>query len=1057
MKVVSQLGLASEEAKFRKSVRNALIASAAVAAAFSGGTYAQTTPAPPEEESQELETIEVTGSRIPRPQLESASPVTVIEREEILASGITDVGDLLQRLPSMSGSPIGTTTNNGGNGSVQVDLRGMGVNRTLTLVNGRRTVDGGDYQTIPASMIERVEILKDGGSAAYGADAVAGVVNIITRRDFDGLSFDAQTNRWFDVTGGAQTSYNFVSGHNFDGGNFVFGAEYVDQAHAYQSDTPWAFFQNSYYIYPEGCENQVTAPYPTGCYQIGSSRIPEGRHVSGQYIQRFYSDATPRLFDWFNNAFNRVGGANSGAPDPNFDPAYGVPTFRNPVFMEVGNGGTLEAYDGRTYNYAPVNYIQTPYNRTNLFANGTFDVTPNVKFNTEFRGNFRKSVQELAPQPYNSPTDPGYNGRFNPYDPATGLPLREVTEPNAAGDPVTHYTADQAAGQVVTINYSGISPDNFYNSLVHPITGQRLPVTDARRRILEIPRRFTQDITQYQAMAGFEGQLMDMNWDVSYSRGYRSRIDRDFGQWSGPRLENALGPSDDLRDSAGNTASSPAYLGPDGVPECYEDITDDTTMIDGCVPANLFGGPNSMTPEMLAYLNVDLNDSIESTIDEVGANINGTAVQLPGGPLGWAVGVQYLGQTLEFTPDSGKQLSIVTGNTGAGTKGSLYSSAYVGEVFAPVFDNGTQSLALKAGLRFDDYSLFGSETTWQLGVEFNPMQQLKLRATGGTVFRAPTIGELFAGQADSFPTYTDPCNVADISALPGCAQPAPDPTDSQVLSRVGGNPDLDPESGNTYTAGLVWEPKLPVGQFSATIDYWNIQLDDGISSYGVQYILDDCAATGSAETCSLITRNPDYSVGQVVDIGQNVAEQSAAGIDTEFRYGFTPAIGRLNLAVLWTHLLERNKVALPGDPEEDLSGRYTDPTAQDGGAYAADKINYSARWTLGGLPFGELMVGYLGEYISALDADTFCNCDSDGNPANNAPDGTYIQQIDAQLYHDLVAEATLPIGFKVMAGITNVTDEEPPFIEVGFNASTDPSTYRMFGRGWFLRAAYEFH
>ena len=148
-----------------------------------------------------IEEVIVTGSRIRRADIDSASPVTVLSRADIEAQGLTDVGNIIQRMPSMSGSPIGTTTNNGGNGSVLVDLRGMGTNRTVTLINGQRVVDGGDYQTIPANMIERVEILKDGASAVYGADAVAGVVNIITRRDFEGLEVSAQQADWFDSAG----------------------------------------------------------------------------------------------------------------------------------------------------------------------------------------------------------------------------------------------------------------------------------------------------------------------------------------------------------------------------------------------------------------------------------------------------------------------------------------------------------------------------------------------------------------------------------------------------------------------------------------------------------------------------------------------------------------------------------------------------------------------------------------------------------------------------------------------------------------------------------------
>ncbi len=183
----------STNSKLQSAIRFALNVSAsagAFAITFAPNAFAQ--DASTDEDSAQLPRMEieetvVTGSRIRRADIDSASPVTILDRDDIVAAGITDVGNLLQRMPAMSGSPIGTTTNNGGNGSVQIDLRGMGVNRTLTLVNGKRVVDGGDYQTIPADMIARVEILKDGGSSVYGADAVAGVVNIITRRDFEGI------------------------------------------------------------------------------------------------------------------------------------------------------------------------------------------------------------------------------------------------------------------------------------------------------------------------------------------------------------------------------------------------------------------------------------------------------------------------------------------------------------------------------------------------------------------------------------------------------------------------------------------------------------------------------------------------------------------------------------------------------------------------------------------------------------------------------------------------------------------------------------------------------
>jgi outer membrane receptor protein involved in Fe transport len=389
-------------------------------------------------EAEVLEEITVTGSRIRRADLDTASPVTVIDRDAIMAQGITDVGNLIQRIPSMSGTPIGTTTNNGNTeeGAVQIDLRGMGPERTVTLINGFRTVDGGDYTTIPSIMIERVEILKDGASAIYGADAVAGVVNIITRKDFNGVNIDAQTNDWENTKNGEQNSIALIAGKTFEGGNFIFGAEYIDQETAFQRDTPWDFFQGSYYIYYDdqhGCERDPA----NLCEFFGSSRIPESRLT---FLDQ------------------------SGA----FTAAAGTNTFLIPT-----PGAAMVPHDGRTYNYAPVNYIQTPYQRVNYFGEGNIDVADNIRFKAEFRGNTRRSEQELAPLPYDTNLDPGFTGVFN-------------------GSP-----------------YIGVSDQNFYLrqavDAYNAANGTSLPyepLSNVRRRMVETPRHFSQDMTQYQARQG---------------------------------------------------------------------------------------------------------------------------------------------------------------------------------------------------------------------------------------------------------------------------------------------------------------------------------------------------------------------------------------------------------------------------------------------------------------------------------------------------------------------------------------------------------------------------
>jgi outer membrane receptor protein involved in Fe transport len=962
--------------KLAKSIRLAMaVGVASTAMIASNAAFAQEAPSAEDEAS--LEKISVTGSRIKRIDVESASPVTIIGRADLEVAGITDVGAFLQSIPSMSGSPIGTTTNNGGNGSVQIDLRGLGTARTLTLVNGKRVVDGGDFQAIPSAMIEQVEILKDGASAVYGADAVSGVVNIVTRRDFTGIEITGQTSDWNNTDGGGQDSLSFIAGKQFDEGNFIFGAERVEQTEAFQRDTPWDFMQDSFYIYPGGCEAQVAAPYDGtpqgGCYPIGSSRIPESRLP-------FYSQG---LF--------LIG-----------DPA----TSPNEV-------GLMVPHDGRTYNYAPVNYLQTPYERTNVFAQGDFEITDSIRFNAEFRGNQRTSAQQLAPLPFTG-GDPMYNGFYD--DPASGE----------------------------TVAFTGVSQDNYYLrravDTYNTANGTSLvyePVVNPRRRMIETNRRFEQVVTQYQWSAGLEGEIGDdMSWDVFVNEGHRNNTGQDFGQFAGSRLANALGPSADLNN--------------DGAPECYQDVNNPGTLIVGCVPLNLFGGGvvdaggsptlTTLTQEMLDYVSLDTIDSITLDQRTAGANITGIAMELPGGDLGWSVGYSYWKQDLAIILDSAKTIGAVTGNVGASTNGTLVNNALFAEFYAPVFDNGEQSLAIKGGVRYDDWTEFGGNSTYQIGVEFTALADLKLRSTYGTVFRAPSIGNLFGGQVDSFPGYVDPCVPnAGATLAPGCAQVGVQ-LDSQVLAKVGGNPNLVPEEGDTLTVGLVWNPEIGDHNFTFIADYWAINLDKGISSLGVQFTLDDCYLNQNQSACALVTRNADYSIGQIIDASLNVAEESAAGIDTEFRWNYPSEMGDLRATLLWTHLLEREQVQFAGNPVDDFIG-----TNNAGlGVFAEDKANITFQWTL-----GDWSISYLGEYISGLESGT-----GFGFPDANEPDGLYKQQIDAQYYSDIVASYTYD-SVTVTAGITNITDEAPPYIDTG-SAKSDPATYRLFGQGYYVRLKWTF-
>jgi len=986
--------------KLQNAVRLALgISAGTLAFGVSPGALAQ------DDGVDELEEITVTGSRIKRADLDTASPVTVIDRADIMAQGITDVGNLIQRMPSMSGTPLGTTTNNGNTeeGTVQIDLRGMGIDRTVTLINGKRTVDRGDYTTIPAIMIERVEVLKDGGSAVYGADAVAGVVNIITRTDFEGVNVDVQTADWFDTDNGQQTSIGLIAGKQFDGGNVMFGMEYIDQEEVFQRDTPWGFLQGSYYIYYDsliGCEAHPAAPYdgtPSGgCTFFGSSRIPESR-------LNFFSIADPN--------------------DPD-NPLYDG----NGTFLIDQPGAVMSAHDGRTYNYAPINYMQTPYQRTNIFVEGNFDVSDNIRFKGSFRGGERQSDQELAPLPFDDNIYPAWSGTFV-TDAGTGVP--------------TTYFVD-----------GGVSDQNFYLRQAidnyNAANGTSLPydpLQNIRRRMTETPRHFSQDLEQYQAVVGFEGTLAlsnsELDWDIYYNKGHRTMASQQLGQFSGERLQLSLGPSADRLDALGNP-------NPDGVPECYGDLVD-TIPIAGCVPFNVFGGEGTVSQEMLDYIGVTLIETRLWEQDIVGASVSGAFGELQGGPFGWAAGYAYRHDRFTYTPDSNKSLGTATGGDAFPTDGGLISNSVFVEIFAPVFDNGTQSLSLKGGARYDEYNLFGGDETWQVGVEFQALESLKLRATAGTVFRAPTINDLFEGLQDSAPLYTDPCDPDDFDVTgqtiaPGCSRTAIR-TDTQVTSRIGGEATLIPETGDTITAGFVWRPEFGDSNLSLTVDYWKIEVDDAITTFGAQNILDQCYIEQDPAFCTLIFRRDDaeFTIKEIIDTNVNVAAQTGEGIDTEVRYNLDTRAGEFELALLWAHMLDRTRTDFPGAPIKQLEGTHTNVTANDGGTYAEDKVNFSARWFR-----GNFSVSYLAEFISSIEAaPTY---------VPRAPGLTFIQQIDSFLYHDLVLDYSFNrFGTtRLTLGVTNLSDEEPPFIDNAFNASTDPNTYRMFGTGYFFRISQTF-
>ncbi|NUQ79851.1 MAG: carboxypeptidase regulatory-like domain-containing protein, partial [Polyangiaceae bacterium] len=318
------------------------------------------------------EEIVVTGTRIPRLEVDTAAPVTTVTRAQIQSSGRTSAGDILQTLPEQTGG-INTQVNNGGDGSTRVNLRGFGTNRTLVLLNGRRMVPGGtgadstvDLNTIPTAAIERIEILKDGASAIYGSDAISGVVNIITRSDYNATEVSGFTGisqrgdgRLFDVS--------FTTGRSTDRGSVLFSAGFTSQTEVWAGDRDF-----SRYDYGVAGYDWPSAQKYTG----GSSATPNGRFAKPAGMGNAEWEALKAQYPDANNF--TIGADGKWRPF---------------------NGSGVEDAGGDFYNYQPENYLVTPQLRLNLFSTGSFRLKGSVKAYYEALYTHRESEQKLAPEP----------------------------------------------------------------------------------------------------------------------------------------------------------------------------------------------------------------------------------------------------------------------------------------------------------------------------------------------------------------------------------------------------------------------------------------------------------------------------------------------------------------------------------------------------------------------------------------------------------------------------------------------------------------------------------
>ena len=920
----------------------------------------------PGDDAQKLQAIEVTGTRIKRAELEGQVPVQVITAADIEATGLGSIGDIIQQL-SISGSSLNTKFNSAGNfgfppdgggvgsGSTTISLRNLNAKRTLILVDGLRWVSESsasgvsaavDLNTIPASAVERIEILKDGASSLYGSDAIAGVVNIITKHKQDGASIglyygdysqgDGKTNRANVSMGGGSDRFDF-------------------------------FFDLSHYE-----QNRISA----GDWE--QSRFPTPG-IGGAVNPAAWSSATPngRLVFAPPDPTNTVGG---------LCPLDGGASFCN--LAGNGSGGYRHWTNAERFNFAPYNLLLTPSKRDSLFAQGTYRITDSISWNIKGAYTQRKSINQAAPEPIFLGSEAGSGG---------------------------------------LADFVGIDATNPYNPFGFTIAPEGSFLT--RRPVEGGPRIFSQDVDTSYISTSLRGDFSAGDhqyfWDVNYATGQNKASQTVNGTYNIAHIQRALGP----------------------VASCTAP----------CVPLNFFGGPGSITPDMLQYILFTENDRSKQDLDVFTANISGDIVPLPGGMLAFAGGYEHRKLSGSYTPDSIVTSGESNGVPSGPTNGSYSVNEYYLELNAPLLTEQpfAKHLDLSLATRYSDYSNFGGTTNNKFGLRWQLSDDFTLRSTWAEGFRAPSIGELFGTFSRFDASIQDPCNGATGAAGANCATlGVPNPAtfeqaNSQISVVTGGNTALKPETSTSLTVGALYSPSwADHTDWSQKLDFeltwYRIRIQNAIQASDAQTQLDRCVASLDPIFCGGISRSSGGNINGFNNTLFNLGKVNTKGADFGVTWlGNETGIGTFGASVQATRVFNYEAIASDSGLAEP---RVVGVEINDSGIpkwKATARLNwginsFSASWA----------ARYIGELTELCNIpDGYALCQSGGT-----------NHLGATVFHDVRASFTLPTRVKttISAGINNVFGKDPPICTSCSLNGYDASNYDIPGRFSYLEAKINF-
>ena len=916
-------------------------------------------------ESADVEKIQVTGSRISRQGAIAPSPVTAISGESLLNSGAMNIGEVLNELPSLantfslgnSGQFIGTA------GLNILDLRGMGTDRTLVLVDGKRHVSSSagsaavDTNTIPTSWIERVEIVTGGASAVYGADAVTGVVNFILKKNIEGFDVSA-TQGFAQENGYKNDKYQASYGFNFDNdrGNIAFAAEYSSQEALEALDNPWT--ATSY----RNMSFESIMGYERSEDQLNSTAFPDNFYTANA---GYYTLNNSGVFGGNSQTFNADG------------------SIREIYTGDQVDGAFCANCD--SFNLRQFTQLQPEFDRTNLNVKGNYELNDDTTVYAQAKYARTRAITMGQPAFF-------YGGSETTIK--KGNPVLDET--------VVEYM--KANGDLKSIQLNRM-------------------MTDLGRRT-EADERET-----HRYVLGIEGYIGD-EWSyeafVNYGKTELERENRNNLVLQ--NFENALNA---ITDGDGNIVCA---SGSD----------------DGCVPLNImgFGQPSQ---EAIDYVNTTSVGTSKIEQYNAGATIANSGIyELPAGYVGFAAGVEYRKEKSEIEePDNAAGTFF---NTLGEDKGDYDVSEVFTEVTIPLLADlpGVEMLTFDTAARIANYSSIGNAKSWKLGLDWKVYEDLRLRATKSSALRAPNIGELYGEASQTFFRVDDPCrtdNLADLAnadqRIANCAAlgiPADfnSDYDSATLEGVnGGNIDLQAESSISKTLGVVYTPSWFEG-FTATVDYWEIELTDAISSIDGQTILDRCVDSESGINnvyCGLIDR--DGTTGEITQIRSyalNIAGQEAKGIDFELGYDFDALEGAFRTSLIATYLKDRKEFPFQDNPE--VFYQYAG-TAGESDWQGVFTINYSR---------GDWEASWKTRYLERSSLYDNQELARNPNPSNR-------MELPSYAVTDVTAGYNFANGVSLTVGIDNLFNRALPTGTTG-TGSID-GAYDNIGRFGYVTVAYK--